>query len=445
MNILVVSEAFCGGGLETHILNYYQALRSEHQFTFAFGTYSNQHTLDLDTIDSSFCFRWESTVEEFCDDVEHLVRIIKTHQIDVIHAHPFISVFPAMIASQLTHTPLVYTYHGIASFSFISRLNEAILYYYGLKELTSKIFAVSETGKNALKNEMRLENVCYLPNPVDTMQYYEHRVQNNRVWAAISRLDKDNGKEEALKKLFLMLPELDIERIDIYGDGTQKEALESFVAQHGLTEKVRFMGYQSDLYDLLNGCYNGVIGTDRVAIEGLVMGYPVLEMGYGRINGIIDRSLLNMAIDTNFNANILPEVCDVAELNDMLARVYRDPSAYSFRNEIFEKFDSSKIAAAYIHQLETLSFHNHANVCEFYQSICDLPCKEENFYRSTAVLALMRPHIEYYAVMPDVKNLFLLGSMMQSLKDQIHESKFKSILRRIYQKMVRVLKKILRM
>lgn len=419
MNILIVSEAFVGGGLETHIHTYYTALKNEHPFYFAFGSFNNRSAIDTNLVDTECNFLRDSTIQQFLDDVVHIVQIIHQKKIDVIHVHPFLSLFPVMVASQLTKTPLVYTYHGIASFSFINRLNDSILFYYGLNELIGKVFTVSNNGKKALIQHMHLKNVCFLPNPINTSLYFEHEIKQNRCWAVISRLDADNGKEEALIKLFDILPELNIERIDIYGDGTRKKALMEYASKLKLHDRVHWMGFQADLYQSLNNKYNGIIGTDRVAIEGLAMGYPVLEMGYGRINGIIDQALLEKAMDTNFDANILPDAYDVERLNTMLEQVYDAPDDFNYREIICKHFDSRLVAENYIRELNGTAFHDHANVCEFYRSLCELRDKSENFYESQTVFDLIKRQIEYFAVIPEVKNLCLMGNYMYDMTNMI--------------------------
>ena len=429
MNILVISESFVGGGLETHIHSYYQELHKEHSFTFAFGNFKNRLPIDSDIVHAGFNFKWESTVQEFIDDVEKLCRLIREKHIDVIHVHPFFSMYPALIASQLTGVPIAMTYHGIASFSFSNRIIDTVWYYYGMYELFGKIFTVSNTGKKALERQFHRKDICFLPNAVDLEQYKKHTVVPNRRWAAISRLDADNGKEEALISLFQMLPELDIDHIDIYGDGSRKQALMDYINANGLNDKVTFMGFHSDLFDRLDNHYNGVIGTDRVAIEGLAMGYPVLEIGYGSVIGIIDAEMINALRDTNFDANLMPQIPGKDELNLQLADVYENAERFNMRRVMEKDFNIRNIGQSYIKELENTPFFPHANVREFYRELCLMKDKSENFYRGETVFALMRKNVEYYAVSSDIKILFLL--------QQMSGRKGKKLIKRILKKLLK--------
>ena len=419
MNILVVSEAFVGGGLETHIHTYYQELCKDHNFTFAFGQFKNRLPIDKSIVHTGFNFKWESTIQEFIDDVEQLCDLIKKNQIDIIHVHPFFSMYPALIASQLTGVPIAMTYHGIASFSFSNRIIDTAWYYYGMYELFGKIFTVSNTGKKALERQFHRNDISFLPNAVDLNQYKQHTVMSNRKWAAISRLDADNGKEEALTSLFNMLPELNIDHIDIYGDGSRKQALMDYVKAKNLTDRVTFKGFQTDLFDRLDNRYNGVIGTDRVAIEGLAMGYPVLEMGYGRAIGIIDTEMMKILRDTNFDANLMAQVSSADALNQQLAEVYQNPEKFNMRNVIEKDFNISSIGQAYLQELKNTPFLPHANVCEFYRELCLVNDKRENFFRGETVFNLMRKNVEYYAVSSDIKILFLLQQMNMNTNNQM--------------------------
>lgn len=458
MNILLVSEAFVGGGLETHIHTYYQELRKEHNFTFAFGQFKNRLPIENSIVHTGFHFKWESTVQEFIEDVQRLCDLIKENHIDIIHVHPFFSMYPALIASQLMNVPIAMTYHGIASFSFSNRIIDTAWYYYGMYELFGKIFTVSNTGKKALERQFHRNDISFLPNAVDLNQYKQHTVVPNRRWAAISRLDADNGKEEALISLFDMLPELDIDHIDIYGDGARKQALMDYVKAKNLTDKVTFQGFQADLFDRLDNRYNGVIGTDRVAIEGLAMGYPVLEMGYGRVIGIIDTQMLSLLRDTNFDANLMAQVSGSGALNRQLAAVYADPGKFNMRQVMEKDFNIKHIGAAYVQELENTPFLPHANVCEFYRELCQMKDKSENFFRGETVFSLMRKNVEYYAVSSDIKILFLLQQTINQVNylnwrvDQcagaigkkIPSPDRPSLLRRALRKLKRIAKKILR-
>lgn len=408
MNILVVAENFTKGGLETHIHSYYTALYREHNFVFAFGKFQSELPFKKGDVYDGFHFSYASSIEGFCQDVERLIELIRERNIDVIHVHPFYSIFPAMAASQLTGVPIVCTHHGPASFTFPAQVNEMILLYYFYDEMVGRVFSVSGAGKQALEKQMGMTGVVYLPNALDTTLYSRHTVVNNRRWAAISRLDEDLGKVSALKKLFEAMLSLPIDGVDVYGDGSQRQALEEYVKGLGLADRVRFMGFQSDLYKRLDGNYNGIMGADRVALEGLTMGYPVLELGYGRVCGIFDEDLLKLGSECNFVALDLPE-CATEDIRQQMEEVYVRPDGFDFRSHMVETFDIRKVAVTYMENMRDLPAHSLGNMRLFFEQMRELPHRDECVYKSEDVFWLMCQQIKHYAMDPKIQILFQLG------------------------------------
>lgn len=418
MNILVVNENFTGGGLETHIHSYYMELRERHHFVFAFGNFKSKLEFDEADVHLGFHFGWRCSVGEFVEDVERLIQLIQKEKIDVVHAHPFHSIFPAVVAGQLTGVPVACTHHGTYSFAFPGGVNEALLLYYAYTELVSCVFSVSDMDREALKDRAHVPNVVFMPNPIDSSVYRRHAVVNNRRWAVVSRLDGDLGKSSALEKLFALMPQLPIDSIDVYGDGAQRSQLEKCVEELGVADRIRFMGFQSDLYDRLDGNYNGIIGTDRVAMEGLTMGYPVLELGYGQICGMLYGDLLQKAKRCNFVANILPAV-DGGMVASQLEQVYVTLEQFDFRQEMVDTFDIQIIAQAYVEQLAALAPAPHANMVAWFDAVKALPNLRANFYGSPDVFQTIQTHIKPYAIDRNMTDLFLLENSCVNLKNEI--------------------------
>ncbi len=440
MNILMISENFTKGGLETHIHSYYNALRREHHFFFAFGKFQSELFFEKETIFTDFNFSNSSSLKDFIQDVERLTELIRKLSIDVIHVHPFYSIFPAMIAGQVTGVPVVCTHHGPASFTFPARTSEMILLYYFYSDLVSKVFSVSKAGKDALESRMQMSGIVHLPNALDVSLYRRHTVAQNRRWAAISRLDEDLGKVSALKKLFEAMHCLPIDAIDVYGDGSQRQVLEEYVKELGLEGKIQFMGFQSDLYKRLDGNYNGVIGADRAALEGLTMGYPVLELGYGRICGIFDENLVKLGSDCNFVAVDLPE-CATELLCRQLEQVYANPDRFDFRSYMIDTFDIHKVAAAYIENLKDLPPRSLGNMRLLFEQMKELPNKDECIYQSLDVFWLMCQQIKHYGMDPKVQMLFQIE--LERIAAQPSVAQIQTLGSRVKRKLKGWLKKIL--
>ena len=425
MNILIVSESFTAGGLETHIKTLYEKLRDHNTFTFSFGKYKDSSLLPDAAIATSFFFSPNCTVEEFLNDVDRLTDIVDSKKIDCIVIHPFYSCFPAVIASQLTKTPAVYTYHGTASFTFPNRINEIILFRYALEELISSVFCVNDNAREQILLHCYARCASFIPNSVDSMKYKKHNVVCNRRWAYISRLDEDGEKERTVHLLLSQMDRLGIEKLDIFGDGNCRNRLEEYVKGSGYADKVRFMGFRDNLFQCLDSGYNGIIGMGRVALEGLSMGYPTLLAGYGQLCCIIDKDTFPRLYKRNFVAN---EILPRENLSQQMEKASSCPEEFDLRKEVIETLDSNIIAARFADELCGLHFSEHANVQRFVEQL-RLLSQDEPLFESDDVFSLMTKYIEPYCLNAEIKTLFAVGreKICQKSSTVRHEKEMESL------------------
>lgn len=421
MNILVVVENFTMGGLETYIYTQYSALKNTNNFVFAFGNYDSKYTFDDSKIYTGFNFKRNSTIGEFCDDVDKLVDIINDNNIDIIHSHPFFPIFPAVIASQITEKPLVYTYHGFSSYSFTNSNLQILLFNHFLENCINIIFCNSMTGEHFLKEHNNLNNIVSLPNSIDIKLYKKHKVLNNKCWALISRLDEDKYPE--IIKLLQVLKDLDIEKICIYGDGSERTKIEEYVTDNNLTDKVDFMGFCADIYTELDGKYNGIIGIGRVVMEGLAMGYPTLIIGQNKISGIIDKEVFLKIKDHNFVNRLLTDIT-LEELNQQLSKVYKNTKNYNLSSEINKEFSSENISNKYLQTLFDIKFNKSLGIVEFYKELEKIKDESsEFFYESRHVYDLFKNNIGLWVLTSNVKNIITVFDNYYKLLDKQQNDK----------------------
>ena len=409
MNILVVSESFNNGGLETQIKTMHDNTINSRMI-FAFGKYSNKIDLNDAKIYKDFHFSYDSTIKDFCEDVDRLVELIQKERIDVIHVHPYYSFFPAFIASQLTNIKLVYTHHGIGSFTFTKSVNGAILFYYAITEkCVSNIFSVNEDGVNIFK-KLNYSNVVLLPNPIDVKLFKKANVVNNRKWALISRLDQD--KYDEIKIILQNLDKYNIEKIDIYGDGSLKDDLIDFINKSKLNDTVSYKGYLNNIFESLNNNYNGVIGIGRVLLESLTMGYPSIIIGYKKITGYVNYDVYNDIKSKNF-INM-----KYNKTNDK----YPSPRDIKMiRSDIIKKFNVDSVIKKYEKELERNNSFYFTNIKELYSKIKDISKNELlmncSFFKERVIYKLLVKYISYYSSSAIVDTLIANADLTYDILD----------------------------
>lgn len=405
MNILIVSQNFIRGGLETQIFTQYNIMKNKHKFYFAFGKYNSNLNFDECKIYRDFNFDVESSIEQFCLDVDRLVNIIKEEKIDIIHVHPFYSVFPAVFAAKITNIPIIYTFHGYASFNFPYKVNDVILFQSMLESEIDKVFSVSEIGMTAINNATFSSKTVFLPNSIDLNKYKKHEVINNKTWAVISRIDSDKINE--IKKLISIMDKIDIKKICVYGEGDKKEELQDFTKSYNVQDKVVLMGHYDNLYEELDEKYNGIIGIGRVIMESLTMGYPTMLIGYGKIAGIIDLNMYNTIKKCNFVNRMFQDI-NIDELNSQIENVYKQNDE---RNEIYNsirrEYSANTIYEKYEKEINLVKISDVYNIQKIYTEIKKIENIKENIYDSRLVYNILKKYIEPECLSINLKSYFI--------------------------------------
>ena len=402
MNILIVSENFLKGGLETQIDTTVKTLDEKCNFFFAVSNYDK--SWDLKNICTDFTFSYNSTVSEFCTDVTNLIKIIEKNNIDVIHVHPFYSIFPAIFAAKICNKPIVYTYHGISSFSFPYTRNDLVLFNMLLDYETDKIFCVSKEGQQIIENILIEKDKCiFLPNSINIQKFSETKINNNKHWALISRLDIDKINE--INILLNNIQNLDIEELHIYGDGTEKQNLINYINENNLNNKVFFEGFNDNLSIELKDKYNGIIGIGRSAMEGIAMNYPVIIIGYDKISGIVDDELYSKLKVQNFSNKCLPSI-SINKLAEQLQNLYNNNYNNTFYSIFKNEFYAKTISDKYYNELNLITSSTTLNLKKIYEDLNEIN-KEDLFYSSINVYNTLKKYFLRFCRLTSQKNIFI--------------------------------------
>ncbi len=406
MNILVLSDFFRLGGLENHIITFYEATKAENRYCFCFGEYEDVGILKCDRIYSGFHFSFQATVAELIEDVERLLTIIREEKIDVIHVHPWYAIFPAYFAANIAEVKLVCTYHVTTSANFTCTVFDQIMYEEIISSSVSAIYCVNKYGIDTFSG-MGEKNTCFLPNPVDLKQYEVSALPGNRKWALVSRIDSD--KYPGVEKAIRMLPDLDIDQVDVYGDGNCFSQLEDLVKE--TSARVELKGFSPDMGKSLKGNYDGVIGVDRVAIEALTMGIPVLLAGYSKVCGLISQEDYPKLRQCNFVPIEFREKTP-EEINAEIKDMYQNRDRYVFPEAVRKDYDVRELAGQYLRVLKNSDYKGGREyVKKFYHDL--KRCETETFFHnSDFTWELAKKYLQPATNSMNVKRLFMLNDQL---------------------------------
>lgn len=404
MKVLIVSENFLNGGLETQIDSIVQALKGKINFFFAVKNYNDKWKLE--NIYTDFHFSNYSTISQFCHDVDKLIKIIQDNNIDVVHVHPFFSFFPAVFAAKICKRPIVYTYHGIGSYNFTYEINDTLLFNMLLDYEVDKIFSVSSEGNRIFENIILEKNkIVFLPNSINLNKFTPAQKHNNKSWALVSRLDDD--KINSIKQLIKALDTIDIQELHIFGDGLQKDLLAQFILENNLTNRVFLEGHFDNLSEKLSTNFNGIIGIGRVTMEAIAMELPTILIGFNKIAGVVDTNMYNFIKDKNFTNKYLPNISK-EELKEQISQVYNNKYDKKFYASFKEEFSSDVISNLYYTQIKNINYSSLLNLEDVYNEIKAIDT-DDTFYNSYTIYNILKKYFSFFIRQPHQKNLFILG------------------------------------
>lgn len=310
-SILIVTEAFEVGGLETHIRGEIVSLtRAGCRIHLATGQRFNPLLLppEIASLSYNLPFGPEATLTELILAVKQLRKIIREHAVECIHAHPFTSLLPSLIAAELEKVSFVLTLHGPASLAN----NYGPLYDFILTSIllpnANLVITVSKEIADLASPYLSHEQILTLPNGVNIDDFDCRTVTVTEIdprWLLVSRLDsfKIIGLANFVKKA----KTLGLPGVLLAGDGPAKDELITHLKHDNTLDFVEFCGPRIDIPHLMQSV-SGVAGMGRVVLEGLACRKPVCLIGYDGVKGLVDLALFSEASHSNFSGRNLENI-----------------------------------------------------------------------------------------------------------------------------------------
>lgn len=225
-------------------------------------------------------------------NIRFLVRFVREHHVQVIHAHSRAAGWCAYFAARWCGIPLVTTVHGRQPTHFSRKL---------VKAFGDKVLPVCEAIRENLVQELGVNSrsVEIVRNGVDKPLVSEVAVEKLRVSkpliTLLGRLSKEKGD-----LAYRIVQEI----VPLLGEGAQLRVVGG--DKNGIPARfdafrptVEFTGYVNNVADYL-AASDVVIGAGRSAIEALLLEKPVLAIGEARLHGLITPETLDGALRTNF-------------------------------------------------------------------------------------------------------------------------------------------------
>lgn len=282
---------------------------------------SDTLTVKSDALFIPLAFNERSLADRF-SHVRTLCRIIKEHDIQVVHAHSRASAWSCAIACKLCRIPLITTTHGRQPVHLSRKINKS----FGVKSI-----CVCENIRTQICNDLGYaqKNTILLRNPVDATAFNftpkstsEHDADNalksnnqddkhEILVALVGRLSGPKG--DVAYEVLSKLSEHKHIQVQIIGSKFIPERFNKFEN----LENVHFLGYRTDVPELMKKA-DVIIGAGRVGIEAMLTGRPLIAVGEAIYEGLVTKANIGAVLSSNFgDINSINEThLDFSKLKD---------------------------------------------------------------------------------------------------------------------------------
>lgn len=292
------------------------------------------------------------------DDLRSLVfltRFFRRFRPHIVHTHTAKAGTVGRLAARLSGVPiLVHTYHGHVFHGYFStpmvRLFLAI--ERGLARSTSRLLVVSEAVQRELERYGvgRPGQITVLPLGLDLDRFLRSEGRRGELRrelglddgrpliGIVARLVPIKRHEDFIAASALVLARHPEALCLVIGDGERRTELEALTRRHGLAERVRFLGWRSDL-DRIYVDLDVVVltsaneGSPVSLIEAMAAARPVVATAVGGVPDLVEHGVTGWVTPAG----------DPSSLADAIATLLADPE----RRRAMGKAGRKRVADGY--------------------------------------------------------------------------------------------------
>ncbi len=235
-------------------------------------------------------------------------KLIKEKNIEVLHCHLTKSKVIGLLLKIFFRSSLKIIFHEHGEIMVNENKNWNHLYRFILRFFQNKIncfLSTSDISSKHLIEKCKIpeEKIIYLPNVVNLEKFNRENLKIDVLWEKlrlrippyvfvigfIGRLEKIKGCEYLIRSI----PYLQMDyRMLVVGTGSLQDELENIVHSFHVEEQVLFLGYRSDIPNILALCDVVVVPSENesfpiITVESRAMGVPVVAANVQGLNEVL--------------------------------------------------------------------------------------------------------------------------------------------------------------
>jgi len=262
-----------------------------------------------------------------------LVRILKEHNVDIIHCHRHKSTVYGTVAAVLAKTPVVIAHvHGLGrSRNFRRKFINFLLF----KKINRIITVANSIKKDVLGNNWSLsaEKLYVLENSVDYKRFADVSTSKEDakqmlglpsdvfVFGMVGRLAPTKGLLYLIEAFPKVKEQKPSAHLVLLGDGPWKAELEQQASNVSCRDSIHFLGYRNNIEQLLRGMDVIVLssvaeGMPRVILEAMAAGVPCIATEVGGIPEIISGNNVGVLVPPKDSEALAEAMIELAKMPD---------------------------------------------------------------------------------------------------------------------------------
>jgi glycosyltransferase involved in cell wall biosynthesis len=308
---------------------------------------------ELAEVDDRGAFDWRV--------VRKVLDACRQHNVTIWHGHDYKTNLLGLLLRRWHPMRLVTTVHG-----WVHHTRRTPLYYaldrWALRRYERVICVSNDLADSCRVSGVPNERVLQIDNAIDADEYTRRmsreEAKKRLGWppqrfliGAVGRLSHEKGFDLLIHAVAKLVGQERDVGLAIAGDGAEQAALERLVSECGMSERVRLLGFQSELIPFYEAMDAYVLSSRReglpnVLLEAMAIAVPVVATRTAGVPNLIDDEVNGLLID----------VGDVDGMAAAVARLMDDPAlrqrlADAGRATILSRYSfavrMSKVAAVY--------------------------------------------------------------------------------------------------
>lgn len=288
-----------------------------------------------------------------------MTKLIRKEKVDLIHSHLSDQNFYSCIAALLTSRKIVVTYHGTPGLATQSRVRSAIKLW-TVRNVANSVVVVSDFLRGVLESlGFPPQKIVRIYNGVNMKMFIsgsggrlrkELRLADDaKLVGMVANLRESKGYEffvQAARQVADSVPEARFLAVGEKDTGIAKQ-LESLVLRLNLNDRFFFLGFRSDVAEILQNLDVFVLssvseGLSIATIEAMAAGKPVVVTRSGGPQEIVQDGRTGILVEPADPAALGSKICEVLRNPELAASLSRNARA-----EVEEKFSLKKMVSEY--------------------------------------------------------------------------------------------------